>query len=185
MHSPCAKISHRFVAALAVGSTCVAAAMAAAAKPNLTASRTAVAQAISDCRKVADGTARLDCYDKAADAFEQAQAAGQVIVMDRAQVREVKQQAFGFNMPSLNLFNRGPKEEKVDKVSVTLASAHQDPTGKWVMTTDAEAVWRQIDDAELYNPPHAGSVVAIRRAMLGSFFCNVDGQSAIRCTRSQ
>lgn len=160
-------------------------ALPAVAKPNLNASRTAVAQAISDCRKVAESTARLDCYDKAADAFEQAQAAGQVVVMDRAQVREVKQQAFGFNMPSLTLFTRGPKEEKVDKITVTLASAHQDPTGKWVMTTDANAVWRQIDTDQLYNPPHAGSVVAIRRAMLGSFFCNVDGQSAIRCTRSQ
>ncbi len=157
----------------------------AAAKLDLTAKRTAVAQAISDCRKVADKDARLDCYDKAADAFEQAQVQGQVVVVDREQVRQVKQQAFGFNLPSLNLFARGPKEEVVDKVSLKLASAHQDVRGKWVMVTEDNAVWLQTDDNELFDPPRAGSTLAIRRASLGSFFCKVDGQSAIRCTRSQ
>ena len=158
----------------------------AAAKPvDPVAERTAVAQAISDCRKVAERDARLDCYDKAADAFDQAQAKGQVVVVDRAQMHEVKRQAFGFNLPSLNLFSRGPKEEAVDKITVELSGASKDGSGKWVMTTRDNAVWRQIDTADLYADPRAGSRVAIRRAMLGSYFCNVDGQSAIRCTRDQ
>ena len=105
--------------------------------------------------------------------------------MDREQVRAVKRQAFGFTMPSLNFFARGPKEEQVDKISVKLAGAHQDGTGKWVLITDEDAVWTQIDSNDIYEPPHAGSTVAIRKAMLGSYFCNVDGQSAIRCTRTR
>ncbi len=163
----------------------LALAPAALAKPTLSASRTAVAQAISDCRQVADRDARLACYDKAADAFEQAQAAGQVVVVDRAQVQAVKRQAFGISMPSLTLFNRGPKEETLDKISVALAGAHQEADGKWVLTTDENATWRQIDNTELYNPPHSGSTMVVRKAMLGSFFCKVDGGAAIRCTRSQ
>ena len=162
-----------------------AAATQAAAKPNVVASRTAVAQAISDCRKITDKDARLDCYDKAADAFEQAQQAGQVVVVDRAQIREVKRQAFGFTLPSLNVFTHGPKEEEVNNITVALSGAHQDATGKWVMVTEDNAVWRQTDDTDMFNPPHAGSSVAIRHGSLGSFFCNVDKQSAIRCARSQ
>lgn len=158
---------------------------ARAARANLTASRTAVSQAISDCRKVADKDARLACYDKAADAFEEAQAQGQVVVVDRAQVREVKRQSFGFAIPSLNFFPKGPKEEEMTRVTVKLSGAHQDENGKWVMTTDENAVWRQIDTAEVFDPPHAGSTVAIRRASLGSFFCNIDNDSAVRCTRTQ
>ena len=159
----------------------------ASAKPaNLTASRTAVSQAISDCRKVEDRDARLDCYDKAADAFEQAQVQGQVVVVDRAQVREVKRQAFGLSLPSLNLFAKsGLKEEPVDNVSVELASAGQDPTGKWVLTTKEGAIWRQIDTTELNREPHAGSTMVIRRGLIGSFFCKIDGDAAIRCTRNQ
>ena len=166
-------------------SLALAIASPALAKPSLSASRTAVAQAIDDCRKVADRDARLECYDKAADAFDQAQAAGQVVVVDREQVRAVKRQAFGFNMPAVNLFSHGPKEEQIDKINFTLASAHQDLEGRWVMTTDENTVWRQIDSNELYKPPHAGSAMAVRKASLGSFFCNVDGQPALRCTRSQ
>jgi hypothetical protein len=147
---------------------------ALAARPDPTASRTAVAQAISDCRKVSDRDARLECYDKAADAFEQAQAEGQV-----------KRQAFGLSLPSLDLFPKGAKEPEVDRVSIKLTGAHQDQNSRWIMTTDEGAVWSQIDSQELLNEPHAGSTVAIRRAALGSYFCNVDGQSAIRCARSQ
>ena len=177
--------SPRVVALVCCAASAALACGASAAKPNVTANRTAVAQAISDCRKVADRDARLDCYDKAADAFEQAQAQGQVVVVDRAQVREVKRQAFGFALPSLNLFTRGPKEEEVDNISVKLASAHQGPYGKWVMVTEDNGTWTQTDDNELFNPAHAGSTLAVRRASLGSFFCKVDGQSAIRCARTQ
>jgi hypothetical protein len=173
------------VLGLATMTAALAATPAFAARSNITASRTAVAQAISDCRKVADKDARLACYDKAADAFEEAQAQGQVVVVDRAQVREVKRQSFGFAIPSLNLFSKGPKEEEITRISVKLSGTHQDQNGKWVMTTEEGAVWSQIDSAEVYDPPHAGSTVVIRRASLGSFFCNIDNDSAIRCTRTQ
>jgi hypothetical protein len=173
------------IASLAALATLTAAGQAVGAPRAVEAQRTAVAQAISDCRKLADKDARLDCYDKAADAFEQAQAQGQVVVIDRAQAHQIKRQAFGFNMPSLNLFKAGPKDEKLDRIEVTLADAHRSADGKWVMTTEDGAVWRQIDDTDPYDPPKAGQVMAIRTAMLGSYFCKVGTQSAMRCTRTQ
>ena len=57
--------------------------------------RAAVVQSLTDCRKIPAADARLACYDKAADAFDQAQAQGQVVVVDREQVRTVRRQAFG------------------------------------------------------------------------------------------
>jgi hypothetical protein len=158
---------------------------AAAAPKAVEAGRTAVAQAISDCRKIADKDARLDCYDKAADAFEQAQAQGQVVVIDRAQAHQIKRQAFGFNMPSLTLFKIGPKEEKLDRIEVKLDRAYRSAEGKWVMVTEDGATWRQIDDTDPYEPPKSGDVMAIRTAMLGSYFCKVGTQEAMRCTRTQ
>ena len=148
-------------------------------------SRASVVQALSDCRKIAESDARLACYDKAADALDQAQAQGQVVVIDRAQAREVRRQAFGFNIPSIKLFNRGPKEEAVDKISVKLSGAHRGPDGNWVMTTTEDAVWRQTDGQSLLNDPHAGSTLDVRHGLMGSFFCKVDGQFAMRCARSQ
>ena len=108
-----------------------------------------------------------------------------MVLIDRAQAHQMKRQAFGFNMPALNLFKAGPREEKLDRLEVKLTDAHRGADGKWVLTTDEDAVWRQIDTTELNDEPHAGSAMLIRKAMLGSFFCKVDGQTAIRCARSQ
>ena len=53
------------------------------------------------------------------------------------------------------------------------------------MVLEDGAVWRQIDGESPFNAPHAGSTVKIRRAALGSFFLNIDGQTAIRAQRSR
>ena len=145
----------------------------------------AVAQALSNCRKIADDPGRLACYDKAAQSFDQAQAAGQIVVVDRAQVTAVRRQAFGFNIPSITFFPHEPKAEAVDRLTVELASAHQDGEGRWVMVTTDDAVWRQTDAATLYSDPHPGSKLAIRKGVLGSFFCKIDAEAAVRCARDR
>ena len=177
------RLRHPALAVLALAS--VAATDAHAAPRAVEAQRTAVAQAITDCRKVADKDARLDCYDKAADAFEQAQAQGQVVVIDRVQAHQMKRQAFGFNMPSLSLFKAGPKEEKLDRIDVKLTDAHRSADGKWVLTTEEGAVWRQTDDTDLYSLPKAGDVLSVRSAAMGGYFCRIGGDAAMRCSRVQ
>jgi len=170
------------LAAVALGS---AAPAFGAAASNLDQRRTAVVQAVSDCRKLADQTVRLACYDKAVDALDTAQAKGDVVVIDREQAQTVRRQAFGFSIPSFAIFNRGPKEEPIDQVVVDLSDARQDERGKWVMTTTDGAEWRQSDGNELSEPPRRGSKLLIKSGLLGSFFCKVDGQVAIRCLRDR
>jgi hypothetical protein len=145
----------------------------------------AVVQAISDCRKIAENAARLACFDQAASALDQAQAQGKVVVVDSDQVKAVRRQSFGFNIPSIALFSHSGKEDPMDKVTVELTGGHTGPDGRWRFTTVDDAVWRQTDSDELYNPPHQGSSMVIRKAALGSFFCKIDGQSAIRCVRER
>jgi hypothetical protein len=45
------------------------------------------------------------------------------------------------------------------------------------------AVWRQIDNEDLPNPPHAGDAVVIRKGMLGSFIIDVGGQRGMKVHR--
>jgi hypothetical protein len=157
------------------------------AAPGLTADppqkRSPVFQAVIDCRKVIDSAERLACYDAAAARFDEAEQSGQVVVVDRAQMREVRRQVFGFNVPSISMFTRGEKEEEVNNLSATVASARQNAYGKWILTLEGGAVWAQTDSQELVRRPRAGSKVEIRRASLGSFFMNVDGQRAIKAER--
>ena len=170
--------------ALAVGLLAATSANAQTKPPG----RTAIVQALTDCRKLTDDAARLACYDTAAGAFDQAEAKGDIVVVDREQATAVRRQAFGFTLPSLSLFDRGDKGQKaepLDRVSGTLARAYRQSGGRWVMELEDGAVWTQTDIEDLPRGAKAGSKVEIRKAAMGSFFINVDGQRAIRATRSK
>ena len=156
---------------------------AARAAPPVAPVRAPTVQAVIDCQSVADGAQRLACFDKTVAGMAQAEVKGDLVTIDREQRRAVRRQAFGLTLPSLAMFDRGERPEEADRISAKVKSASQAAYGKWVIVLDDGAIWRQIDDNELYNSPHAGSQVAIRKAMLGSFFMNIDGQQAIRVHR--
>jgi|SRR5579875_1623154 len=147
-------------------------------------SRAAVLQALTDCRKLTEDAARLACYDKAAGAFDQAESQGQVVVIDREQAKAVRRQAFGFNLPTLHIFDRAAKnEEGVDHLELKLDSVHHDNEGHWVFVAADGAVWRQTDTQTIVRDPHSGSKLLIKSGFLGSYFCKVDGQPQVRCQR--
>lgn len=168
--------------ALFLGGCGVSAGAAARPAPQ---ERAGVLQAVFDCKRLTDPQLRLACYDRATGALDAAETQGEVVVIDRAQARTVRRQAFGLNMPSINLFSRGEKEEAVNRIEAALTSARQAGDGRWLMTTADNQVWRQTDNQGIFRPPHAGSTLAVRRGALGSFFCNVDGQLAVRCERGR
>jgi hypothetical protein len=140
-------------------------------------------QSVLDCRKITDGPDRLACFDKAVAAMEQAEASGDLVTVDREQRRTARHQAFGLALPSLAFLDRGEKPDEVNHITDKVASASQDPYGKWTLRLDTGAVWRQIDDNEVVRPPHAGSTVEIRRGVLGSFTIKVDGQFPFKASR--
>ena len=145
--------------------------------------RAPAVQAVIDCQSVVDGVQRLACFDKTVAGMSQAEAKGDLVTIDREQRRAVRRQAFGLTLPTLAMFDRGEKGDEADRITAKIASAARTAGGKWVVTLDDGAVWRQIDDSDIYRTPHAGSTAVIRKAALGSFFMNVDGQQAIRVHR--
>lgn len=171
-----------FSAAFGVSTTSAA---TPASPPLPEATRAAVLKALSACRGETDSTARLACFDKAAGALDEAEAKGQVMVLDREAVRDVRRQAFGLDLSALSLFQRVPSAptDRVDRVSLTLDRAFRGGDGKWRFVSDEGAVWAQTDDEDVRTPPRKGSTMAVRQAALGSYFCNIDGQRAVRCAR--
>jgi hypothetical protein len=140
-------------------------------------------QRLTQCRQETDDTRRLACYDAAVASVEQAEAKGDIVVVDREQARNVRKQAFGFPMPSLSLFDRGEKSDAVDNVSLKVESAARGPDGKWVLRLEGGQAWRQIDTAELNRPPKAGGTVTIKAAAMGSYKLSTGGAGTIRVTR--
>lgn len=166
-----------FVAAFAVPAT---------AQPTPSEQPEAVGRLLA-CRALEAAEARLTCFDREVAAFEAAQAANQLVVMDREQVRRTRRTLFGLVLPDLGIFgddNRGP-EAAVSEIETTIRSASQNPLGKWVMVLEDGARWIQIDTRDPARDPRSGMTIRIRRAAMGSYLANIDGQIAIRVRRDR
>lgn len=171
----------RLIVSAVIATAALAAARAEAAPPKP--SRAAVLQSLLDCRGKTDNAERLACYDAAASAMDQAETKGDIVVVDRAQAREVRRQAFGFQMPSLTIFDRGEKPEQIDEVTGVIAKVSTTAAGKWVLRLEDGAVWRQIDGEPPNRDPKPGMPVRIKTATMGSYLLSVDGQRSFRVHR--
>lgn len=179
--------SRRLLASAAgLALVCAGAALAAdSPKP-----RAAALQALVECRKLADPAQRLSCYDTAAGGLEAAEAAGDVVVVDRAQVQEAQRAAFGFNfrMPAFLTGGGGDGGEAekrgvlLETLETTAVEARQ-VNGKWYIVLADGAIWRQTDNEVINSPPRAGSKITIKRAAMGSYFLSVGGQRSVRAKR--
>ena len=146
--------------------------------------RAAVLQEVLECRTKASDAERLACYDAAVARMDQAEAKGDIVVVDREQAREVRRQAFGFTLPSLSILDRGDKPEQLDRVSGTIEGVRS-AGGKWVLTLKDGAVWRQLDNESPARDPKPGMPVEIKAAAMGSYLLSVDGQRSFRARRDQ
>ena len=173
-------------ARLAAGIFVAAAVVASGAGAQGTApARAQTLQKLTDCRKLTDGAARLACYDQAVGAMEQAEAKGDIVVVDREQARTVRRQAFGFTLPSISLFERGEKAEDLDNVAGKVAAFRMTSTGKWIIRLEDGATWAQVDSNDLARPPKAGMPVTIKRASMGSYMLSLGNQRAFRVNRTE
>ncbi len=145
--------------------------------------RAQIFQELADCRKIADGAARLACYDKTAATLDQAEAKGDIVVVDREQARKVRRQAFGFSMPSISLFEKGETQEELQNVAGEVAVASVNGAGKWTIRLKDGAIWTQIDNNELHRTPRPGMPVKIRQAAMGSFLMSINNGGAFRVRR--
>lgn len=177
-----ARVSRLALAASAVGAVAITASgvFAAEAPPRV---RAAQLQAVVDCRKLTDQAERLACYDRSTASLEAAEQAGDVVIVDRSQVREARQAAFGFNVRMPTFLTRGEPEEAIASIEAVIASARQDGAGKWVIRLEDGAVWRQVDSEWVSRQPRSGSRATIRRTPIGGYLMNIDDQRAIRVHR--
>lgn len=158
-------------------------ASAVSAAPDRAKPTAAAVKALAACAAISENAARLACYDGAAKSLVEAEKSGDVMVVDRAQVKEVKRQSFGLNINLGPLFDRPGKPETINELTSTVASARQLGDGKWVISTADGQIWRQIDSEQLFEDPKRGDKVVMRRGALGSYFLTVGNQVAVRAHR--
>lgn len=140
---------------------------------------------VLQCRTLAAPEERLACYDRTVAAMEQAEAAEQLVVVDREQIQRTRRSLFGLTLPNLSIFGDDSDDEEASRIEGTIRAVSADPYGKWILTLEDGAVWRQIDSRELAIEPRVGQPIRIRRAAMGSYLANINNQVAIRMRRDR
>ncbi|MGE0828524.1 MAG: hypothetical protein AB7O04_04135 [Hyphomonadaceae bacterium] len=147
------------------------------------------------CAQIESDAERLACFDAAVGRMQQAQQAGDFAAVDRAQVREVERESFGFSLPSISRLmprfgggddNEDEHEDGVsDNVEMVIQSVRERTMGVYVFTMTNGQVWSQVQGESVRNVP-PGTTVTIRRAAAGSFMmASARGGSAHRVRREQ
>ena len=155
-----------------------------ASAQNSTSERSTLLSEVSRCRTLTSDTERLACFDRAAGALDAAERQGEVVVVDRGQIREARRQLFGFEMPALpSVFARDEEKERIDAVETTLVSAGQGLDGKWLFRLADGSEWRQIDSDPVRFQNRSGMEVRVRRAALGSYQLTAGRSRAVRVRR--
>lgn len=137
-----------------------------------------------DCRSVGDPGQRLACYDQRVAAMATAEEQKNLVVVDRVQVRQARRSLFGLSLPSLAIFGGGDEkpEEGVSEIESTIRSARLS-NYSWTVVLEDGARWVQTDNRTLPIDPKPGQKIRIRKAALGSYLANINGQTAIRMRR--
>lgn len=145
-----------------------------------------VLKRVLDCRTMTDQAERLACFDREVAVLEAATARNDLVVADRQQVRSARRTLFGLTLPNLAIFGSGDEEgdeEGVSRIETKIKSASQSGLGRWTFALEDGGTWTQVDNRDLVIDPEPGHEIKIRRAAMGSYLANVNGQIAIRVQR--
>jgi hypothetical protein len=140
----------------------------------------AVVQSLLTCRGMADTTARLACYDKAAASVAEAIATKELVMIDKAKANEVKRSLFGYSAPDFAGLLGGGDVKQIEGV---VTAAYNNSDGGWTVKLADGSTWTQNDDAPIALPPRKGDKVTIKRGTLNSYFLRIGSQPGVKAHR--
>ena len=164
-------------------SAAVAGAAAAAPKADKNPAAPAGFVRMIACQSIKDNVQRLACYDREVASVSSANARGDLVVMDKEQVRKTRRSLFGLTLPDLGVFGGGELPGDVDTLETTIRGAKEGPDGKWWFNLAEGGTWVQLDSRDFIVDPAPGQRVRVRRAAMGSYFMNVNKQTGIKVHR--
>jgi hypothetical protein len=130
---------------------------------------------LARCKAQTDQMARLRCYDVAAAALDDASKRGDVIVVNREDVRETRRSLFGFNLPKLPFFGGDDsQDDEAEEIDLTIRSFQTLDYDRYVIEFDDGSRWQTTEARPV--KPRAGEKVTIKKASLGGYFLRVGGR---------
>jgi hypothetical protein len=139
------------------------------------------------CRKLADAAARLACYDQAVDALATATERGDVVVVERTEVRKARKGLFGFTLPRIGFLTGKPDnaEDVADEkeLNTVITASRSIGNGKWRFTVEGGALWETVEVNLGFSDPVPGRKVLIEKGLLGAYFVTVERGRRVQAKR--
>jgi hypothetical protein len=153
---------------------------------DVTPQRPEVLNQLTACRAIGDNAERLACYDRQVAALETAEAAREIAVVDRTQIRRARRSLFGLRLPDLGIFGDDSDQSEdgaaVNEINSTIQAITSGADGRVHYVLVEGGVWAQTEGRR-GRPPRAGQAIRIRRGPLGSFMASVEGRPGVRVIR--
>lgn len=141
-----------------------------------------VFEAVVNCRSLTADAERLACYDSSVSALAAAREKEDIVVADRATIRETKKGLFGFALPKLKLFGGAERDsDEVKEIESTITAVRDTADGLAIFTLADGARWKQTDGGNTFAK--AGLGIRIKRGTLGSYLASIDKGAYIRVVR--
>ncbi|MBX9883700.1 MAG: hypothetical protein K2X68_01880 [Novosphingobium sp.] len=141
-----------------------------------------VFEAVVNCRTLTSDSERLACYDRSVAALASAREKQEIVVADRATIRETKKGLFGFTLPKLRLFGEAERDgDEVKEIETTVTAVRDTADGLAIFTLADGARWKQTDGGNTFAKPGIG--IRIKRGTLGSYLASIDKGAYVRVVR--
>lgn len=133
------------------------------------------------CQSVADGAARLACFDRESMAMRGALSRRDLVVVDRDEIRRTRRSLFGLSLPSMAFL--GSDKEEINHIDSVLEATSRNRDGGFVFRLEDDSRWTQVDDRPFALEPRRGEKVVVKRAAMGSYMLTVGRQPGVRVQR--
>ncbi|MGI8704975.1 MAG: hypothetical protein ACR2JJ_04150 [Sphingomicrobium sp.] len=139
---------------------------------------------IAACQSVADPEARLACFDDSVRRLTTATTSGDIVVLDREQVRKTRRSLFGFSLPKLPFFGNAddPDGEAIKEIESTIARTSVIGHRRWALHLDDGTVWNTTEIVRRVDPS-PGAKIKIRAAALGSYRAEIESSGTVGVQR--
>ncbi len=114
---------------------------------------------------------RLACYDKAVATLAASQKKGDVVVVEREEIRRTRRSLFGFNLTNQPLFRGDDTPEAAIQLDGKIKTVRSNGYDKFYITLDEGGVWLTTEPARF--DPKVGMAIKIKHGPLGGFL--IDG----------
>jgi hypothetical protein len=154
----------------------------AADKADKKAPRAEVLQKLIDCRAIPNDAERLACFERQTALIDDAEAKRDLVVIDRDQATKARKESFGLPAKPLIVGQAPALGEGVTDVTSKIRTAKLLNSKRWLFVLEDGARWYQAESKSI-REPKPGQSIRIRKASLGGFLANIDGQPATRVRR--